>query len=78
MKPVVIFRHALTEGPGFLGTFLTEKNIPWRLVKIDQGETLPDSMLGFSGVVLMGGPMSVNDERSKPIFRCWATVLVVN
>jgi GMP synthase-like glutamine amidotransferase len=62
MKPVVIFRHATVEGPGFLGTFLTEKHIPWRLVKIDQGESLPDSVLGFSGVVLMGGPMSVNDE----------------
>jgi GMP synthase-like glutamine amidotransferase len=62
MKPVVIFRHAITEGPGFLGVFLTEKNIPWCLVKIDQGESLPDSVLDFSGVVLMGGPMSVNDD----------------
>lgn len=62
MKPVVIFRHAMTEGPGFLGAFLTEKNIPWRLVKIDQGETPPDSVLSFSGVVLMGGPMSANDD----------------
>ncbi len=62
MKPVVIFRHAATEGPGFLGSFLTEKNIPWRLIKIDEGEALPDSALGFSGAVLMGGPMSVNDD----------------
>jgi len=62
MKPVVIFRHAMTEGPGFLGTFLTEKNIPWHLVKIDQGETVPDSVLSFSGVVLMGGSMSINDD----------------
>lgn len=62
MKPVVIFRHAAIEGPGLLGTFLTEKHIPWRLVKIDQGESLPGSVLDFSGVVLMGGPMSVNDE----------------
>jgi GMP synthase-like glutamine amidotransferase len=52
----------MTEGPGFLGAFLTEKNIPWHLVKIDQGEILPDSILGFSGAVLMGGPMSVNDN----------------
>jgi GMP synthase-like glutamine amidotransferase len=64
MKPVVIFRHAATEGPGFLGAFLTEKHIPWRLVKIDEGEALPDSVLDFSGVVLMGGPMSVNDDLS--------------
>ena len=62
MKPVVIFRHALTEGPGFLGQFLDEKHIPWRLVKIDQDEALPSSALEYSGVVLMGGPMSVNDD----------------
>jgi len=62
MKPAIIFRHAKTEGPGFLGAFLTKKDIPWHLVKIDEGEVLPDSILGFSGVVLMGGPMSVNDD----------------
>lgn len=62
MKPVIIFRHAMTEAPGFLGAFLTENNIPWHLVKIDEGEVLPDSIVGFSGVVLMGGPMSVNDD----------------
>ncbi|HZV99361.1 MAG TPA: type 1 glutamine amidotransferase [Methylophilaceae bacterium] len=62
MKPVVIFRHALTEGPGFLATFLDEKHIPWQLIKIDQGELLPVSIKQYSGVVLMGGPMSVNDD----------------
>jgi GMP synthase-like glutamine amidotransferase len=62
MKPVIIFRHAATEGPGYLATFLDEHKIPWQLVKIDEGESLPASISGFSGVVLMGGPMSVNDE----------------
>ena len=62
MKPIVIFRHANTEGPGYLGQFLDEKDIPWKLIRIDEGEALPDSVLDFSGVVLMGGPMSVNDH----------------
>lgn len=62
MKSIVIFRHAGTEGPGYLGQLLNEKDIPWRLVKIDEGEALPKSVLDFSGVVLMGGPMSVNDD----------------
>jgi GMP synthase-like glutamine amidotransferase len=62
MKPVVIFRHALTEGAGYLGAFLTEKNIPWHMVRIDQGDRLPDDMDAYSGMVLMGGPMSVNDD----------------
>jgi len=62
MKPVVVFRHAAAEGPGYLATFLEAQGIPWLLVKIDQGEPLPLSMADFSGMVLMGGPMSVNDD----------------
>lgn len=62
MKPVIIFRHALTEGAGYLGSLLTEKHIPWHMVRIDQGDPLPATMQGFSGMVLMGGPMSVNDD----------------
>lgn len=62
MKPVVIFRHAATEGPGYFATFLDEHRIPWQLIKINEGEPLPTSIAGYSGVVLMGGPMSVNDD----------------
>ncbi|HSH55022.1 MAG TPA: type 1 glutamine amidotransferase, partial [Methylotenera sp.] len=62
MKPVVIFRHALTEGAGYLSAFLDENHIPWQLVKIDQGDTMPASAKEFSGLVFMGGPMSVNDD----------------
>ncbi|HSI37538.1 MAG TPA: type 1 glutamine amidotransferase [Methylotenera sp.] len=62
MKSVIIFRHAATEGPGYLATFLDEHKIPWQLLKIDEGEPLPASISDFSGVVLMGGPMSVNDD----------------
>lgn len=61
MKPVIIFRHAATEGPGYLATFLDKHGIPWKLIKIDEGEGLPASMSAYSGMVLMGGPMSVND-----------------
>ncbi|HSI42757.1 MAG TPA: type 1 glutamine amidotransferase [Methylotenera sp.] len=62
MKPIIIFRHAATEGPGYFATFLDEQKIPWQLVKIDEGASLPASVVGFSGVALMGGPMSVNDD----------------
>lgn len=62
MKPVIIFRHAATEGPGYFATFLDEQHIPWQLVKIDENDPLPASIEGYSGVALMGGPMSVNDD----------------
>ncbi len=62
MKPVAIFRHLPIEGPGYFATFLDNNHIPWRLIKIDAGETLPTSIHDFSGLVFMGGPMSVNDD----------------
>lgn len=62
MKPLAIFRHSATEGPGYFATFLDARGIAWRLVKVDAGETVPSDPQGFSGLVFMGGPMSVNDD----------------
>ncbi len=62
MKPVAIFRHFPTEGPGYLASFLDSRSIPWQLVKIDANEALPSHANDFSGLVFMGGPMSVNDN----------------
>ena len=62
MKPVAIFRHSPTEGPGYFATFLDTRRIPWRVVKVDMGEPVPASPREFSGLVFMGGPMSVNDD----------------
>lgn len=62
MKPVIIFRFLAHEGAGFLGEFLSTQNIPWQLHEIDLGKPAPSSILAYSGMVLMGGPMSVNDD----------------
>ncbi|QOJ22387.1 MAG: type 1 glutamine amidotransferase [Gammaproteobacteria bacterium] len=62
MKPVAIFRHIPIEGPGYFATFLDNNHIPWYLIKIDAGEKLPASVDEFSGLVFMGGTMSVNDD----------------
>jgi GMP synthase-like glutamine amidotransferase len=61
MDPVVIFRHAKHEGPGYFADFLDRKGIPHRLVRIDASDPVPQSLDGISGLVFMGGPMSVND-----------------
>ncbi len=62
MDPVAIFRHSPTEGPGYFATFLETHSIPWRIIKIDEGEPVPDEPRRFSGLAFMGGPMSVNDD----------------
>ena len=62
MKPVAIFRHSTTEGPGYFATFLDLRRIPWTLIKVDAGERVPADPDEFSGLTFMGGPMSVNDD----------------
>lgn len=62
MKPVAIFRHAPGEGPGYFATFLDAHSVPWSLIGIDAGDAVPGDVAGFSGLCLMGGPMSVNDD----------------
>jgi GMP synthase-like glutamine amidotransferase len=61
MKSVVVFRHAAHEGPGYFADFLNRQHIPHKLVRVDAGDPVPKSLDGISGLVFMGGPMSVND-----------------
>ncbi|MDP2804967.1 MAG: type 1 glutamine amidotransferase [Gallionellaceae bacterium] len=62
MKPVAIFRHSPAEGAGYFAEFLNAHAIPWQLIRIDEGDAVPRNAQDFSGLVFMGGPMSVNDD----------------
>jgi GMP synthase-like glutamine amidotransferase len=62
MKPVGVFRFSDTEGPGHFATFLDANRVPWKLVKLDEGDRVPPSSQAFAGLAFMGGPMSANDE----------------
>jgi GMP synthase-like glutamine amidotransferase len=62
IKPVIVFKNVAHEGPGYLGDFLTQQNIPWQIINTNEVGALPASIVNYSGVVIMGGPMSVNDD----------------
>ncbi len=64
MQPILIFRHAPHEGPGYLADYLDRRGLPHRLICVDQGDPVPTSLDGIPGLVFMGGPMSVNDPLS--------------
>jgi len=59
---VRIFRHIACEGPGFLAELLDEQHKAYEIIAIDEGQSVPDSLQGISGLVFLGGPMSVNDS----------------
>jgi GMP synthase-like glutamine amidotransferase len=61
MRPVAIFRHSPTEGPGYFASFLEANQIPWTLIPVDAGAAIPETAEEYSGLCFMGGPMSVND-----------------
>ncbi len=61
MKPILIFRHWISEGPGYLAEVLERNAVPWQLIAIDAGDPVPTTLEGASALVFMGGPMSVND-----------------
>jgi GMP synthase-like glutamine amidotransferase len=61
MKPVAIFRFSPTEGPGHFAEWLGKQGIRWQLIALDRAEKVPEDPRAFSGIGMMGGPMSAND-----------------
>jgi GMP synthase-like glutamine amidotransferase len=60
-KPIAIFRHSTSDGPAYFATFLRQLGLPYQEIRVDLGENVPARANQFSGIALMGGPMSVND-----------------
>ena len=61
MKPIRIFRHEDWIEPGRVTEYFDARNISWELVRIDQGDAVPQRLDDVSGLVFLGGTMSVND-----------------
>jgi GMP synthase-like glutamine amidotransferase len=64
MKPIRIFRHEDWIQPGRVTEYLDAQGISWELVRIDQGDSVPQRVDDVSGLVFLGGTMSVNDDYS--------------
>ncbi len=62
MKPVAVIQYAGNDGPGHFGDHMAARGLPIRIFQAWNGEALPRTLGGFSGLCLLGGPMSVNDD----------------
>jgi len=61
MRDVAVLRFSPTEGPAYFADWLHARGLRHALVPVDQGAAVPADPRAFSGLCLMGGPMSVND-----------------
>ena len=62
---VVVLQHIACEPPGVYEDVLVEHDATIHRVEIDEGDPLPDWRRA-DAIVVMGGPMSVNDEATLP------------
>ena len=60
---VLICKNISTEGPGTIEDYLRLKEIPYTIVDLSQGASLPDAT-SFDTLIMLGGPMSVKDDIS--------------
>lgn len=71
---VLIIKNAAAEGPGTIEDHLTTKNIPYSVVEICDGCSVPD-VDQYSHVVIMGGPMAVYEMHLHPYLKDEALLL---
>ncbi len=62
---ILVFQHIECEHPGMLRTCLSEHDIAWDAVELDQGEAIPD-LNNYDALWVMGGPMDVWDVDKYP------------
>lgn len=60
-----MLQHVAHEGPGAIAAWAEARGHRLETTRLDRGEPLP-GVGDFDGLVLMGGPMSVNDEARYP------------
>ncbi len=57
---LIVLRHVSYEGPGLIEEMLEGRGLPYKIMDVYE-EGVPLAAAGFTGIVSMGGPMSVND-----------------
>ncbi len=62
----LIIKHIDIEGPGTLGDFLKERGVEFKVLELGAGEALPTNLSGIEAVVVLGGPMNVDEEDKYP------------
>jgi len=60
MKPVAVLQYHASDGPAYFATHLRHRAVPSRVFRLCAGEPAPADLTAYSGLSLLGGPMSAN------------------
>jgi len=61
-----VFQHVACEHLGTLRRSVAASSVPLRFFRVCAGDAVPKRLTGCAGLIVLGGPMSVNDQRSLP------------
>lgn len=61
MKPVAVFQHTQLGAPGSVLPILQTLGRETRVIRVFEGEAIPDDPSAFCGLVFLGGSMGVDD-----------------
>jgi GMP synthase-like glutamine amidotransferase len=69
MKRILFVKHIDIEGPGTLGDFFKRYGYQEITVDLGAGDDLPEDIDRFDAVVVLGGPMNVDEEDKYPFLK---------
>ncbi len=66
---VLVLQHIDCEPPGLIEELLREKKVSIQFARSYLGEKYPDDFSSYSGLIVMGGPMGVYEEKKYPFLK---------
>src|SRR5437879_3630717 len=69
MEEVLVFQHDPFEDLGFFAEVLEKQGADYRVIRLFHGEMPAEEWEHVTALIILGGPMSVDEEESFPFLR---------
>lgn len=69
MSKVCVLQHINCETPGLIGVDLRRAGVAFEIINSHAGVPVPETVAAYDGLLVMGGPQSVNEQDKFPFLR---------
>lgn len=69
MKKILVVQHVPHESLGTIGPALERKGLEADFLRVYENHKVPRSVEGYSGLIVLGGPMGVYEEEAYPFIK---------